>query len=391
MRRGCEVAIIGGGIMGCATAFELARRGLDVVVLEKGVVGGGATGRSSAIVRQHYSHEITARMALYGLRVFERFDERVGGESGFVRRGFLLLVPEADRCGLEANVALQRRLGIRTEVLPVEVLPGLVPGLDPGGLAAAAWEEDSGYADPHMTTQAYAAAARRHGAAVEQGVAATGVVFEGDRVCGVRTSAGFLESGAVVNCAGPWGAQVGALAGLDLPIRAARIQVAVFERPPAFRGPHPVVLDFVHGSYFRPETGGLSLVGRIDPAEAAAVVDPDDYGSHADDAFVADVGDRWVRRVPPMDESRSRGGYAGLYAVTPDWHPIVDEVPPGSGHFTCAGFSGHGFKLAPAVGVMMAQLVITDPAPEFDPAPFRLARFAEGKPVRSAYQYSITG
>jgi len=95
--------------------------------------------------------------------------------------------------------------------------------------------------------------------------------------------------------------------------------------------------------------------------------------------------------VPPMDESRSRGGYAGLYAVTPDWHPIVDEVPPGSGHFTCAGFSGHGFKLAPAVGVMMAQLVITDPAPEFDPAPFRLARFAEGKPVRSAYQYSITG
>jgi sarcosine oxidase subunit beta len=387
----CDAVIIGGGIIGCASAFELARRGLAVVVLEKSSVGGGATGRSSAIVRQHYSHETTARMALHGLRVFQDFENRVGGESGFIRRGFLVLVPEPDRGGLEANVALQRRVGIRTEVLAAEALRELVPGMSTEGLVAAAWEEESGYADPHMTTQSYAAAARRHGASIRQGTEVTGVEFDGHRVSGVRTTRGAIHAPIVVNCAGPWGARVAALAGLGLPIRASRIQVAVFERPPAFAAPHPVVLDFVHASYFRPETGNLSLVGLIDPAEADDVVDPDAFGEHADDTFIADVGARWVRRMPPMEESRSRGGYAGLYAVTPDWHPIIDEVPPGSGFFACTGFSGHGFKLAPAVGQMLAQLVTGEPDPVFDVSLFRFGRFAEGRPVRGAYEYSIAG
>jgi len=387
----CDVAIIGGGIIGAAAAFELARRGIGVIVLEKDALASGATGRSSAIVRQHYSHETTARMALYGLRTFEAFDERVGGESGFTRRGFLILVAQPDRAGLEANVALQRRVGIRTEVLGAEALRELVPGIDAEGLVAAAWEEESGYADPHMTTHAYAAAARRHGAVVRQGAEVRAVTFAGGRVTGVRTSLGDVGAGAVINCAGPWGARVAALAGLDLPIRPARVQVAVFERPPAFAASHPVVLDFVHASYFRPETGDLSLVGRIDPGEADETVDPDAYAEHADDAFVADVGGRWVRRVPRMEESRSRGGYAGLYAVTPDWHPIIDEVPQGSGFFTCAGFSGHGFKLGPAVGLMVACLVTGETASGFDASLFRFGRFADGSLVRGSYEYSITG
>jgi glycine/D-amino acid oxidase-like deaminating enzyme len=387
----CHAIIIGGGIIGCAGAFELAQRGLRVVVLEKGVVCGGATGRSSAIVRTHYSHETTIRMALYGLRVFEEFEDRTGGQSGFLRRGFLVLVPESDRPGLEDNVALQCRVGVRTEVLAADALPGVLPGVDTEGLVAAAWEEESGYADPHLTTQAYAAAARRHGATIMQGTEVTDILFDGTRVTGVRTPAGTLHAPIVVNCAGPWGARVASLAGVALPIRAARIQVAVFERPPAFAAPHPVVLDFVHASYFRPETGGLSLVGRIDPAEADETVDPDRYAEHADEGFVSDVGARWVRRLPAMEESRARGGYAGLYEVTPDWHPIIDEVPPGSGLFACTGFSGHGFKLAPAVGLMMAQLITGEPDPVFDASLFRFARFAEGKPVRGAYEYSIAG
>jgi len=300
-------------------------------------------------------------------------------------------VAEADRAGLEANVALQRRVGVTTEVIAAEALRELVPGIDPDGLVAAAWEERSGYADPHMTTHGYAAAARRHGAVILQETEVLDVTFAGDRVTGVRTSAGDVAAGTVINCAGPWGARVAALAGLDLPIRPARVQVAVFERPRTFASLHPVVLDFVHASYFRPETGELSLVGRIDPGEADETVDPDRYPEHADDAFVADVGNRWVRRVPRMEESRSRGGYAGLYAVTPDWHPIVDEVPPGSGFFTCAGFSGHGFKLGPAVGLMIAQLVTGEAGPQFDASLFRAGRFADGSLVRGSYEYSITG
>jgi len=391
VRRTFDVVIIGGGIMGCAVALELSRRSRRVLLVEKNAICSGATGRSSAIVRQHYSHENTARMALHGLHVFQEFDERVGGECGFLQRGFVVLVPEKDRRGLEANVALQRGVGIRTELVAPEALCELIPGVDTAELVAAAWEPESGYADPHLTTHGYAQAAKRHGATLLQGVEVTGLELTGDRVTGVRTGDGAFLAPAVVNCAGPWGARVAAMAGLEAPIRSSRIQVAVFERPPAYRDGHPVVLDFVHASYFRPETGDLMLVGRIDPEEADDVVDADACPDHADDAFIADVGERWIRRCPPMEESRARNGYSGLYAVTPDWHPIVDETPAGSGFFQCTGFSGHGFKLAPAVGVMTADMVTAKPDPEFDWRPFSLSRFAESRQIRGTYEYSITG
>lgn len=185
------------------------------------------------------------------------------------------------------------------------------------------------------------------------------------------------------------------MAGVVAPIDACRIQVAVFRRPHSRSGshsaPHPVVLDFVHATYFRSETGNLSLVGLIDPAEADAVVNPDDYSDRIDTDFISSVGERWVRRLPAMEFSESVGGYAGLYAVTPDWHPIVDEVPEGSGCFICAGFSGHGFKLAPAVGLMAAELVTREDSPEFPHDMFRLSRYAEDDAVHGQYEYSITG
>ena len=120
-------------------------------------------------------------------------------------------------------------------------------------------------------------------------------------------------------------------------------------------------------------------------------MDPDDFPEHTDATFDLDVGERWMARCPPMEAAEPRRGYAGLYGITPDWHPIIDEVPAGSGHYLCTGFSGHGFKLAPAVGLMTAQMVLGAARPTFDPSMFRLARFAEDDPVRGRYDYSITG
>jgi glycine/D-amino acid oxidase-like deaminating enzyme len=385
-----DVVIVGGGIMGCATAMEVARRGMSVAVVEKGALGSGSTGRSSAIVRQHYSNETTARMALFGTRTFQDFDDRVGGECGFVGSGFLVLVSREDEEGLRANVELQRGVGIETELLDAEALLEALPGLGAADLVAAAWEAGSGYADPHLATTGFADAARRSGAAFFLGREVTGVRFDGEWVAGVDTDAGLLHAGAVVNCAGPWGARVAEMAGLDVPVAPCRAQVSVFGRPEASGGPHPVVLDFVHASYFRPETGDLMLVGLIDPAEADDVVDPDDYPEHTDPGFDEEVGRRWMRRFPPAEAAEPRRGYAGLYGVTPDWHPVIEEVPAGSGHFLCTGFSGHGFKLAPAVGLLTAELVAGE-KPTFDPHLFRLARFAEHDPVRGRYAYSITG
>ncbi|MDH5758495.1 MAG: FAD-binding oxidoreductase [Gemmatimonadota bacterium] len=385
-----DAIVIGGGVIGCATAFELARRGVKVAVVEKDTLAAGSTGRSSAIVRQHYSNEITARMALYGLEFFRDFRERVGDECGFVPCGFVVLVPAEDAEGLEANVALQRRVGIDTRILSPDEIRKVVPGAAAADLVAAAYEPGAGYADPHLTTTGLANAAKGMGARFFLGREVTGIRFQDGRVAGVDTDGGALAAPRVVNCAGPWGARVAAMAGLEVPVSSCRAQVAVFSRPEGGRGPHPVVLDFAHASYFRPETGDLMLVGLIDPSEADDVVDPDAYPEHTDEGFDLMVGERWIARCPPMEEAEPRRGYSGLYAITPDWHPVIDEVPAGSGHFLCTGFSGHGFKLAPAVGLLTAQMV-TGEEPSFDPSIFRLSRYAEGNPVRGRYEYSITG
>jgi glycine/D-amino acid oxidase-like deaminating enzyme len=169
------------------------------------------------------------------------------------------------------------------------------------------------------------------------------------------------------------------------------VQVSLFARPAGYEAAHPVIADFIHATYFRSETGQLTLVGLIDPGEANAIVNPDNFKEQVDPDFVLDSGERLIRRFPPMERSQSTGGYAALYDITPDWHPIIDEVPAGSGFFICAGFSGHGFKLGPAVGVMAADLLTRSSRPEFDPTIFRLSRYAEDQPVRGQYEYSIAG
>lgn len=386
-----DAIIIGGGIMGCSTAFNLAQRGMNVAVLEKKSIGEGPTGRSSAIIRQHYSNELTARMALHSLRIFQNFDDCVGGECGFTQTGFLLLVPAKDKAGLEANLALQRSVGIQTELFTAEQVKAQMPGLDTADLLSAAYEPESGYADPYLTVTAYAQAARRHGAQIFQETAVTDILFAGGKVQGVVAGDVQFQAPVVLNCTGAWGAQVANFVGIELPVNACRVQVSLFRRPPGHEGSHPVVADFEQAVYFRPETGNLTLVGLIDPAEADAIVEPDHFPEGIDDDFVLESGDRLVACYPAMELSQSMGGYASLYAITPDWHPIIDEIEPGSGFYVCTGFSGHGFKLGPAVGEMVADMIMEEKNPMFDPAMFRYGRFAEDDPIRGKYDYSIVG
>ncbi len=386
-----DVIIIGGGIMGCSSAYRVAQRGLKVAVVEKGGLGNGSTGRSSALIRQHYSNEITARMALHSLRVFQNFKDEVGGESGFTEAGFLVLTPEKDLKGLQANVALQHSVGIQTELLTHDDITERWPYLEATDLVAAAYEPESGYADPNLTVNGFAQAARRKGVEFQLDTEVIGLRIQSSKVRGVKTSRGELEAPVVVNCAGPWGAQVAEWAGVQVPIDPCRVQVAFFRRPAGQEADHPMVADFAHASYWRPETGGLTLVGLIDPSEQENVVDPDNYNENGDLDFVADVGDRLVRRYPAMEQSASTTSYAGLYAITPDWHPVIDELIPGSGLFICAGFSGHGFKLGPAVGSMVADMVTGQAKSGLERSLFRLSRFKEGKPVAGRYEYSIAG
>jgi sarcosine oxidase subunit beta len=391
MKSAFDVIIIGGGIMGCSAAFRLGQRALKVCVLEKGGLGNGSTGRSSAVIRQHYSNEITARMALTSLRVFQNFKDEVGGDSGFTEAGFLVLTPEKDLEGLQANVALQRSVGIQTSLMSHDDIVERWPYLEAGDLVAAAFEPESGYADPSLTVNSFAQAAQRNGAEFHLDTEVIGLLFDSGTIRGVRTSRGDFRAPMVVNCAGPWGAQVAEWAGVSVPIDPCRVQVAFFRRPEGQEADHPMVADFAHASYWRPETGGLTLVGLIDPSEQENVVDPDGYNESSDLDFIADVGNRLVHRYPAMEQSANTSSYAALYAITPDWHPVIDELVPGSGFFICAGFSGHGFKLGPAVGWMVADMVTGQATEGLERDLFRLSRFEEGKPVAGRYEYSIAG
>lgn len=391
MQNSYDVIIIGAGIMGCSSAYHLAQRGLSVALLERGIIGEGPSGESSAIIRQHYSNELTARMARYSLRVFQNFRDQIGGECGFTETGVVMLVGEKDHTGLKANIDLQHSVGIRTSIIDAHALRDIMPGISVPDTIAASYEPEGGYADPYMTVIAYARAGTNQGVEILQETEVIDILFSGQVVSGVRIPTGVINAPMVLNSAGAWGAQVARMANINAPINSCRVQVAFFRGPEERAGSHPVIGDFVNASYFRPETGGLTLAGLIDPAEADAVVDPDNYNRKSEFEFVADIGERLVKRYPPMEQSENTGGYASLYAITPDWHPIIDEVPPGSGFYLCSGFSGHGFKLGPAIGDMVADLLTGESDPEFEASLFRYNRFEENDLVRGQYEYSILG
>jgi len=380
------VVIIGGGVTGLSAAFHLTRRGIrNVVVLDKGTIASGGTGKSSACVRQHYSTAETCRMIRYSLEFFQHFAERVdGGSCGFRHTGYLLGVDDKMRTPMEASVALQRSIGIDTRLVSPVEMRELEPRLRTDDLVTGCYEAASGYCNPVETAQGFARAARAAGARILEDNAVLGLLLEGDRTRGVRTRTGDILAPVVVNAAGLWSARVAAMAGVELPIHVCRHKISIVSWPEAEQRPHPMVYDFVTNIYTRPEMGEHILVGGLDVDESRDAVDPDAYKEGVSLDESTDALARVSHRFPALAEGHIARGYAGCFDVTPDWHPILDRVGP-EGYYVAAGFSGHGFKLSPAVGHMVAALVAEGAKGHPDLPTFRLSRFAEGKPIRGTY------
>lgn len=388
-----DIIIVGAGIMGAATAFHLTSRGSGhVLVLEKDAIGSASTGRTGGIIRQHYSNAITARMARRSLEVFQNFDEVVGGNAGFTETGALFIVHREDCDGLAANVELQQSVGIDTRLIEAETVRELAPYLDVTDDVVAAYEPASGNADGTGVATGFAQAAQRRGAEVHQSLAVTDISVEDGRATGVRTTAGDVRAPRVAVTAGPWGGRLLQGVGVDLPLEVSRHQVASVRRPAGVpESHHPTVIDFVHACYMRSETGRLTLIGSVEPEEAKDIVDPDDYKLSTDREFVEEYVERASRRFAVLMDSEIMEGWSGLYTVTPDWHPIIDAVPGIDGLFCALGFSGHGFKLGPVVGEMLADLVTAESQCPIDSSIFNARRFEEGEPIRGKYEYSILG
>jgi glycine/D-amino acid oxidase-like deaminating enzyme len=376
MSQTADVVIIGGGVTGASIAYHLVRRGVrNVTLLEKQFLASGATGKSSACIRQHYSTPETCRMVLHALRFFERFAEHTGGRTAsFTRVGYLLGVDDRLRAPMEQSVALQQSVGIQTRLVTPAEMREIEPRVRVDDFVAGCYEPEAGYADPSQTTHAFAAAAREGGARILEGAEVVGLSVAGGRVKGVSTSRGDIEAPVVINAAGIWGDR----------ITVCRHKINFFTRPAAASAPHPLVYDFVKNIYTRPETGGLTLVGPLDSEEFNDRADPDRYNEGVTFEETADAMERAMHRFPVMEHGEVAKGYAGCFDVTPDWHPILDESPV-AGFYLAVGFSGHGFKLSPAVGDMVARLVVDGKRPGDDVHAFRHSRFAEGKPIRGTY------
>ncbi len=389
--RTTDVIVVGGGVNGACIAYHLAQRGVSVALVEKDNIASGPTGRSCGIIRQHYSHPITARMALAALGFFENFEELVGSDCDFRQTGYILAAGPETIDTLKANVALQQALGINTSVISVDELRELEPGVATDGIVGAAYEPDSGYADPYSASVAFANRAEELGAEVLVGTEIRSVIVEGGKARGVVTDEGRLEAGSVVLATGPWSPRLSELFGVELPITPCRVQVCLFERAPGLQH-DKVFVDSPLGVYTRPEGEDLMLVGSVATDEAQAGVEhPDHFQRVADFDTVSRYSEQLVQRFPGMDKGRFVNGYASLYDVTPDWRPILDELPGIDNLYCCAGSSGHGFKLAPIVGEMMADLITAGKSDEDDINFFAFDRFARGELVEGGYAHKILG
>jgi len=386
MKSTADVVMIGGGVIGASILFNLGRLGVtDTLLLEKDVLGSGSTGRSQAICRMHYSNPVTATMAWESLGIFTNFDEAVGGESGFVETGYLVVVGQEDGAGLAHNVAMQYGLGIDTMRVTAKDLEEIAPMVSVTEGEFMAWEPQSGYTDTYMVTTSYAKRAREMGAEIVLRNPATAIEISGGRVKAVVTAEGRVETPVVVVAAGPWSKEVLGQIGVDVPLVPVRHQVASITRPVDKLPLHPTVGDIAQSFSFRPDGSSLTMMGFGDDEEVGV----ETYNQGVDMDVMADAMGRLTRRIPAMSEAYYRGGWSGLFTTTPDWHPILDAVPGIDGLYCAVGFSGHGFKLSPMIGVTMAELIVEGAAKTVDISPLRFSRFEEGDLLGSSYRYRV--
>lgn len=388
-----DVVVVGGGINGVATLYGLLQRGCrDVLLIERQSIASGPTGASVAIVRQHYSHETTARMALDSLRFFQHFAEHTGGDAEFREIGVLVGAAPADVPALKANVAMHRRIGIKVDLLTPADLREVEPRAIMDEAEGMAFEPESGYADPVRASQSFANWCLDHGARIWQNTGVRRLLVEGGRIAGVETARGPVYAERVVLAAGPWSAALAAETGCDLPLLPSRHPVATYHRPVEL-GLHRIMLDMANSMYLRPEGHGLTLAGLLDDEGADVRADPDEFLTRCTAAESEEIGARLVRRYPTFDALTVQGGWAGIYDVAPDWYHIIDELPTARGCFVVCGTSGMGFKLGPVVGGVLADLALGR-EPAYDISIFRLARFATAAaptPVGAFASASIVG
>src|SRR3954447_9412801 len=360
-----DVVIIGGGAMGASTAFHLATGGVaDVVLLERETLASGSTSRSAGGVRLQFADELNVRLSLRSLEELERWDAVIGQHVGFVpdiafrQVGYLFLLDTPELvAAFRAALAVQGAHGVPSRELTPEEASAIVPQLELEGVLAATFCPRDGYMSPEAVVQGYAAAAVARGARVLQGCPAIGIEHRAGRITGVRTARGTIATDTVVCAAGAWAGEIGAMAGVEIPVHGEPRHMWFSPESGGVRDDVPLTIDFSTGFYFHREGPGIVFGGKEQALE--------------------DVAQHGVRRLPLLEDLPVQTSWWGFYEMSPDHNALVGRASDPEGFFYATGFSGHGFQQAPAVGEHVAELV-AGREPTLDLSAFDVGRFERG-------------
>lgn len=383
--RTAEIVIVGAGVMGASIAFHLARRQAgSIVVIDKDHVGRGASGRSSALIRMHYSFPPEVQLAVVSLHMFQHWREVVGEPGDFRKTGFVRIAHPNESERLKLNVEMQRKLGVNVRLITRAELSELEPDWAVDEVELAAYEPDSGYGDGAGVANDFLSRARDQSVTYLPKTQATALRVESGRVRGVVTDHGEIAAPVVVVATGPWTRPLVAVAGYDLPIENEYHQVAILKNAPGMKGGGCACIDSVTATYFRSDGQDKFLLGDFYGQRG---VDPDNFPQRPSDDLLEELIERACRRVPKLENAEVMRGVTGVYDMTPDSRPILGEIPGIDGLYVCAGFSGMGFKISPAIGLVMSELLLDGRGMTVDISAFRPERFRERRPIKAEYEY----
>jgi sarcosine oxidase subunit beta len=364
-----DVIIIGAGVIGCSTAYHLARLGIhDVLVLEREAVGAGSSSKSASMLSLQFGEdELLARMALYAYQRYMQFEAELGSPIDFKRTGWLTVADEANAPTLSEHALRLSALGIETSLLSREDVRRLYPELEFPGLELGTFGPQDGPFDAHMILWGFLKAARRLGVRLEEGLPVTGIRHRNGRITGVETPHGIVETGCVINAAGPWVGEVGRLAGCEIPLENSNRTIVVTE-PLEELDPERPFLDILPlGWYARPELQGLLMgkgttpTGTLSPGLEQEMVEQ-----------IVEIG---IDLLPVLRNARLQTAWTGVRPLTADGRPILGSVEALEGFYLNAGWGGVGFIQAPTAGQLLAELIAYGEARTFELEPFSLDRF----------------